>query len=203
MKNSTIRCRLCGHEQAVNLNDFINTTTRRCTNCQTGSFGEYVIATTLLYNGISFDRELRVDIDDKHYRLDFLIQHRLALEYSGMQHFKQGLYYNEAINDGVQKKREWAKSNGYAFIELIATYDIDNIIDDLSKALDLHLQKPTLDFFKQHNPDAATVLDYMRTHSMRQTMKDLSVPSSKIKTYVRLSGYTSVSAWQAENKTDI
>lgn len=102
-KDSIIRCNLCGTERYVDLSSFINTT-MRCTKCQTGSFGEYVIANVLRYNDISFEKEKIIIIDNHRYRLDFLINNRIALEYSGLQHFEKGLYYNEAINNGVKLK---------------------------------------------------------------------------------------------------
>jgi hypothetical protein len=199
-KDSIIKCNLCGHESTVNLSDFINTTTMRCTNCQTGSFGEYVIANTLLYNRISFVREKTIRINNKKYRLDFLIDNKLGLEYSGLQHFEKGLYYNEKINVGVIQKQNWCKQHGYDFVELKAVYDIDNIIEMLSNVLDIKLEKPTSEFFKANNPDMTTVLNYMQTHSARQTENDLQIPRSRIEKFVKLSGYESISAWQADNK---
>ena len=43
-------------------------------------------------------------------------------------------------------------------------------------------------------------LEYMKTHSSRQTAKDLKIPNSKIKLYVNLAGYTSIREWQKDNK---
>lgn len=199
-KDSIIKCTLCGHEQLVNLDNFINTTTTRCTKCQTGSFGEYVIANTLIYNGIPFEREKRININNKRYRLDFLIDNKIGIEYSGLQHFKKGLYYNEKINEGVRLKHEWCIKNNYVFYEMHASYNINEILKSLSDILNTKLNKPTPEFFKNNNPDMISVLNYMKTHSARQTAKDLNIPMSKIKKYVALANYSSISDWQSENK---
>lgn len=198
-KDSVIQCQLCGRKQIVKLDDFINTTTKRCTFCQTGSFGEYVISNTLLYNGISFTREAEVCIEGHKYRIDFIINN-IALEYSGRQHFEKGRYYNEAINSGVDIKRQWAKANGYEFVEMHEHRYMSDIIKHLSEVLDTELQTPTPEFFARNYPDMKTVLSYMRTHSARATHTRLNVPITKIKKYVYLAGYPSISAWQADNK---
>lgn len=202
-KDSIIRCTLCNHEQLVKLSDFINSTTMRCIQCQTGSFGEYIIANTLLYNKISFSREKTIRINNHRYRLDFLINDEIALEYSGLQHFNKGLYYNEKINTGVLLKQTWCEKQGYKFIEIIASYDIKQIVKDLSKILQINLQTPTPEFFRHNNPDIQTVLTYMKTHSSRKTAKDLNIPITKLRKYIFLNGYQSISAWQADNKIDI
>lgn len=202
-KDSIIRCRHCGYEQTIKLDDFINTTTMRCVRCQTGSFGEYVIATALLYNNIPFEREKIIQLNNHKYRLDFLIDNCIGLEYSGDQHFEPGLYYNPAINHGVTEKQSWCKSNGYEFVEIRASYKISEIIKMLSDILQRPLDTPTSEFFKQNNPDMQTVLSYMKTHSARQTMKDLNIPVTKIRKYVILDGYQSISDWQSANKIDI
>lgn len=201
-KDSVIQCTICGAKIEVKLADFIKTTTMRCTNCQTGSFGEYVIATTLRYNNVPFEREKQINVNGKKYRIDFLIDSKIGLEYSGAQHYEPGLYYNPDVNRGVELKKAWCLSQGYRFVEIRASYDIDQIIADVNNSTGLKLNRPTPEFFRTANPDIETVLTYMKTHSMRQTIKDLHVSSSKIKKYVYLSGYKSVSDWQSENKAD-
>lgn len=198
-KDSVIRCRLCGTEKTVNLADMILTTTMRCTTCQTGSFGEYVIATALLYNNVPFEREKQITINGQSCRLDFLIDDKIALEYSGLQHFEKGLYYNEKINQRVEMKKAWALENGYVFIEQLATYTFQEIITDLNRLAGMSLKLPTPEFIKQSNPGIDAVLDYMRTHSSRQTSKDLHVSIAKIRNFVSLAGYRSVSDWQSEH----
>lgn len=198
-KDSVIQCQLCGRKQIVKLDDFINTTTKRCTFCQTGSFGEYVISNTLLYNGISFTREAEVCVKGHKYRIDFIVNN-IALEYSGKQHFEKGRYYNEAINSGVDIKRQWAKDNGYEFVEMHEHRYMSDIITHLSEVLATELQTPTPEFFARNYPDMKTVLSYMRTHSARATQAHLNVPMTKIKKYVYLAGYPSISAWQVDNK---
>lgn len=42
----------------------------------------------------------------------------------------------------------------------------------------------------------------MKTHSARQTMKDLNISVTKIRKYVILDGYQSISDWQSANKID-
>lgn len=199
-KNSIVKCTLCGTERTVKLADMANTTTCRCTTCQTGSFGEYVIATTLAVNEIPFEREKRIDIDGKRYRLDFMIDGRIALEYSGSQHFEKGLYYSKEINDGVDKKRDWCLANGYEFHEQVAAYDVNAIVTALSSIVGTPLKIPSPEDFRKTNPDIATVLSYMKTHSSRQTSKDLHVSIAKIRKYVTLDGYPSIAAWQAANQ---
>lgn len=202
-KESIIRCTLCGFEHKVNLSDVINTTSKRCTNCQTGSFGEYVIRHVLRYNNIPYETEVPVHVNHKNYRLDFLIDNHIALEYSGLQHFKEGLYFNQDITDGVAIKAEWSKQKGYDFHEIIAKKTMNEIINDLSMVLKRPLIKPTPEFFAKSDENMVEVLNYMRHHSARKTSKDLKVPMSKIKKYIQINGYSSISAWQAENKNDI
>lgn len=199
-KDSVIRCSLCGYEHVVKLANFIKTTTMRCTKCQTGSFGEHVIANTLLYNNIPFEREKTIKISNHKYRLDFLIDNQVGLEYSGSQHFEKGLYYNDEINKGVALKRKWCIERGYRFVELTASYDVQRIVDNVAMILNVELKTPTSDFFKSHNPDMQSVLTYMKTHSARQTMKDLHIPVTKIKKFVYLAGYKSISDWQSDTK---
>lgn len=201
-KDSIIRCTLCNNEQLVNLSDFINTSTMRCTCCQTGSYGEYVISNVLLFNDIPFEREKIIEINNHKYRLDFLIDNRYALEYSGLQHFEKGLYYNEKINEGVNIKKKWCEEHGYEFTEIKASYSMSQIICDISNVIHKTLKTPSSEFFKKNTPDMQTVLNYMKTHSARQTMKDLKIPVTKLKKYVFLTGYQSISAWQADNKVD-
>lgn len=199
-KDSVIKCTLCGTEQTVKLADMIATTTCRCTVCQTGSFGEYVIATTLAANCIPFEREKRIDVGKNRYRLDFMIDSHIGLEYSGAQHFEPGLYHKESINEGVEKKRAWCIKNGYEFYELRAVYDVPEIVQMLSNVLQRDLSIPSPDDFRRTNPDMVTVLCYMKSHSARQTNKDLHVSIAKIRKYVKLDGYPSIAAWQAANK---
>lgn len=199
-KDSIIKCTLCGTEQTVKLADMIATTTCRCTVCQTGSFGEYVIATTLTVNGVPFEREKRIDIGGNRYRLDFMIDGRVALEYSGAQHFEPGFYHKDSVNEGVEKKRGWCLENRYEFYELRAVYDIPEIVRMLSDVLHKDLRIPSPEDFRRTNPDMATVLGYMKSHSARQANKDLHVSIAKIRKYVKLDGYPSIAAWQAANK---
>ena len=198
---STIRCTLCGRvQEKVNLANFIRTTSRRCTQCQTGSFGEYVIANTLQYNEIPFERERKIRINNHIYRLDFLINNQIALEYSGNQHFDETtLYYREYIIENMRYKKEWAEKHGYQFVEMRYERLMTSIVQKLSEIIEMPLKTPTPEFFKKNNPTMAQTLEYMLTHSMRQTMTDLNIPSSKIKNYVRLDGYPSVLAWQLAN----
>lgn len=199
-KSSTIKCSLCDNQQLVNLSDMINTTSRRCTNCQTGSFGEYVIRNTLRFNQIPFESEVRIDAGRRRYRLDFLIDDAVALEYSGMQHFEQGRYFNEAVNHGVLSKQRWALDNDYQFHEIVARRSLSAIIEALATVLGRSLETPTPEFFATSDEAMLTVLAHLETHSARQTTKDLRVPISKIHKFVQLAGYESVSAWQAEHQ---
>jgi len=201
-KDSIIKCTLCGFKQKVNLSDMINTTSKRCTNCQTGSFGEYVIKHVLRYNNIPYVSEVNVVVNNKTYRLDFLIQEKIAVEYSGLQHFEKGRYYNEDINNGVKVKAKWAVRNKYEFHEIVAKKTMDEIINALADVIQQPLQKPTPEFFTKSNNAIDDVLAYMKTHSARQTSKDLDIPISRIKKYIQIAGYSSISAWQAENKID-
>lgn len=199
-KESVIECSICNHQRTVNLADVINTTSKRCTNCQTGSFGEYVIRNTLLFNEIPFESELIIPVNGKKYRLDFLIDNRVALEYSGLQHFEEGLYYNPLINEGVVHKKKWATDNGYEFHEIRAVKTFGKIRRELVKVLKQPLQTPSPEFFAESDEAMINVLDYMRDNSARKTTRDLNIPMTKIKRYVQLAGYTSISAWQAENQ---
>ena len=199
-KDSVIRCTLCGNKMPANISDFVNTTTMRCPRCQTGSFGEYVIANVLLRNGIPFDREKRIDVDGRRYRLDFLVDGRIGIEYSGAQHFQPGPYYDERINEGVRVKKDWCIRHGYAFEEIEAAYDVDEIIARLSKALGVPLERPSPAFFRSNNPGMAEVLGYMETHSARQAMARFGIPDTKIERYVKLDGYRSISDWQSDNR---
>lgn len=201
-KESIIQCTLCDFKQTVNLSNMINTTSRRCTNCQTGSFGEYVIRHVLRYNDIPYESEVPVNIKNRKYRMDFLIDKRIALEYSGLQHFQEGLYFNQEINEGVREKAQWSKQQGYEFHEIIAKRTMNEIIHELSKIIKQPLEKPTPQFFAESDESMKTILDYMRNHSARQTAKDLNIPMTKIKKYIQLDGYSSISEWQAENKND-
>lgn len=198
-KDSTIRCNLCNTEITVNLSNFINTTTKRCTTCQTGSFGEYVIANILNYNNVPFVREKTIYENGHKYRIDFFVQEHIGIEYSGAQHFEKGLYYNEEITKGVKIKERWCKTKGYEFHEIKAKDDITYIIKTLENILKQTLKYPTADFFANNNPGMKRTLAYMKKHSARQTMKDLHLPVSRLKKYVKLQGYDSISDWQSEN----
>lgn len=197
---STIRCTLCGVVRQVVLSDMINTTSRRCTNCQTGSFGEYVIRNTLNFNEIPFETEVPLKLKGCNYRLDFLIAGKIALEYSGAQHFEEGLYYNESITRGVVLKRQWALEKGYEFHEIVANKTMRMIIRDLAATLNRTLRTPPAAYFANNDEAMATVLAYMQTHSARQTSRDLKVSIPKIRKYVQLAGYESITAWQAEHQ---
>lgn len=199
-KNSTIKCLLCKNVQVVNLADMINTTSQRCTNCQTGSFGEYIIRNTLRFNEIPFESEVRIDVGHNRYRLDFLIDNTIALEYSGLQHFEPGRYFNHAVNQGVIAKEQWAIDNDFVFHEIIAKRKMADIIGDLGSVLGQALATPTPEFFATSDEAMVTVLNHMSTHSARQTCRDLQIPITKIQKYVQLAGYKSISAWQGENQ---
>lgn len=200
-KDSIIKCNLCGHEQTVNLSDFINTTSKRCTCCQTGSFGEYVIANTLLYNAIPFEKEKHIRIKSHTYRLDFLINDTFAVEYSGRQHFDNSCkYYNKSVNEAVRLKRDWCLANGYTFHEIVASKTMKDVIKSLETVMQRKLMVPTPEFLRKNNPDMQKVLAYMRVHSARQTERDLRIPKTKIQHYVYLEGYQSISDWQSDNK---
>ena len=199
-RESVIRCTLCGIFRDVNLADMINTTSRRCTNCQTGSFGEHVIRHTLRFNKIPFRSEVPIRIRSRRLRLDFLIEDRLALEYSGLQHFEAGAYFNEDINRGVRSKELWAIEQGYSFHEMVAKKTMIAIIADLTLVLERRLETPTAEFFAASDEVMTQVLTYMETHSARQTERDLQVSRTRIQRYIRLAGFESISAWQAENR---
>lgn len=202
-KNSTIKCNLCDNTQIVNLSNFINTTTRRCTICETGSFGEYIIKTTLLFNNIHFQQEFVIMKNDVRTRLDFLITHPetkalIGIEYSGKQHFEEGCYFNKNINDNVEYKAQWLHDNGYDFHEIAATYNIEELISVLSEKLNYKLKRPTPEFISRI-PNLKSTLDYMLTHSARQTMRDLGISRDKIGLFVKIAGYDSVSHFQKSN----
>lgn len=197
--NNIIKCNLCGITRKVNLSDFINTTSMRCTNCETGSFGEFVIATCLTYNKIKFTSEYEVNIDNHKYRIDFMINDNLGLEYHGDQHYNEGLYYDEKVNYGVEQKRKWCERNGIKYLELKYSKTMINIITSLSELLNMELTIPPAEYMRHYSPDMATTLDYLSNHSARQTMRDLNIPVTKLKHYVSLQGYHSISDWQKDN----
>ena len=197
--NNIIKCNLCGIEHTINLSDFINTTSMRCTHCETGSFGEFVIATCLDYNNITFVREYDVTINEHKYRIDFMINDTIGLEYHGDQHYNEGLYYDEKINYGVEQKRKWCNDNGFDYLELTYSKTMNNIIQSLSDILNIELTTPPSDYLKHYSPDMTTTLSYLSKHSARQTMKDLNIPVTKLRRYVSLQGYHSISDWQNEN----
>lgn len=198
-KDSIIRCNLCGSMITVNLSDFINTTTKRCTMCQTGSFGEYVIANVLKYNNVPFIREKQICENGHQYRIDFFVQNHIGIEYSGQQHFEKGLYYNQKIIKGVKIKKRWCETNSYKFYEIRAKDSIPYILEQLELILAKTLKRPTAEFFAKNNPSIDKALSYMKTHSARQTEKDLCIPRSRLQKYVKLQGYSSISEWQSEN----
>lgn len=200
-KNSIIRCRRCNQQRTIKLSDFIHTT-MRCTNCQTGSFGEYIIANTLRYNRIPFKREYEIQENKKHYRIDFIIQETVVIEYSGEQHFKKGFMYNEKITSGIQSKKQWCEQNNISFHEIKASNktSMADIIKTLESILKRKIKTPTPEFFMHTDPDMKTVLEYMKSHSARQTASDMNIPMTKIKRYVMLNGYKNISDWQSDNK---
>lgn len=200
-KNSIIECKRCHTRRLVKLSNVICTTTLRCPTCQTGSFGEYVIANVLRYNNIPFKREYGITNNEKAYRIDFIVDDNIVVEYSGEQHFTPGFMYNQTISDGVKSKEKWAKQQGFHFFEIKGAHNenMRRLMQELSHILNSELTTPTRDFFMNTDPDMATVLDYMKTHSARQTMKDLSIPVTKIRKYVTLCGYNSISSWQLDN----
>ena len=63
----------------------------------------------------------------------------------------------------------------------------------------MELTTPPSDYLKHYSPDMTTTLDYLSTHSARQTMRDLNIPVTKLKHYVSLQGYHSISDWQNDN----
>ena len=198
--DNIIQCLYCNTEKTVNLSDMINTQSMRCTTCETGSYGEFVIATTLLVNHIEFEREFLVTHNGRKYRIDFMIG-SIGLEYNGMQHYEEGLYYNPKINDAMIIKKQWCDEHNVTYIEMMSKRTMTDIINDLSRILDIQLQTPTPEQVTLYNPEMLDVLEYMKTHSARQTMKDLSLPVTKLRKYVELQGYSSISEWQNENKT--
>lgn len=205
-KNSVIKCNICCNNQIVNLSNFINTTTRRCTICETGSFGEYIIKTTLLFNNVQFQQEFTILKNGTRTRLDFLITHPetkslIGIEYSGKQHFEEGCYFNERINENVKHKAQWLHDNGHQFHEITATYDVDEIISTLSEKLNYKLKRPTSEFISRI-PNLKSTLDYMLTHSARRTMLDLGLSRDKLNLFVKIAGYQSVSDFQKSNNFD-
>lgn len=76
---------------------------------------------------------------------------------------------------------------------------MNNIIQSLSEILNIELTTPPSDYLKHYSPDMTTTLSYLSKHSARQTMKDLNIPVTKLRRYVSLQGYHSISDWQNEN----
>lgn len=197
--NNKIKCLFCDNVQVVNLSNFINTTTKRCPFCESGSFGEFIIASTLRYNNISFEREFVVSSSTKSkLRIDFMTS-RCAIEFNGEQHDNPGLYYNSKINNGMILKEQWCINNNISYEIISWTTDIDEIISKLSDKLKLKLKKPTPEYFSKSTPKMKQVLEYMKTNSARSTSKDLNIPTSKLKKFVKLAGYSSISDWQNSN----
>lgn len=197
-KNNCIKCLLCGVEHIVNLSDFLNSTSKRCTHCESGSYGEFVIAACLSYNNIEYKREQIVVINGHKYRFDFILNNRV-IEYNGEQHFKPGLYYSENINIGMQRKEQWCKAHKYQFIEIPYSRTLNDIFQSLSEKLNCALKLPTPDYIAKFTPELKDVLEYMKSHSARQTCKDLNITRYKLQNYIYLAGYSSISQWQKEN----
>lgn len=199
-KNNIIECQFCKKQVTVNLSDMINTTYMRCNYCQTGSFGEYIIKNILNYNNIPFEEQFIVPIQNKKLRIDFFIYPNIAIEYQGKQHNNKGAYYNEQINKNMKIKKNYCVKNNIQFYEIWDEFNAQNILENLKKILQIPLKFPDNEYMTNRNPNMKTVLQYMRTHSARQTERHFKIPKTKIQKYVKLTGYESISDWQSENK---
>lgn len=195
-KDNIIRCQYCGYQQRVNLSDFINTTTMRCVHCETGSFGEFIIKTCLQFNHIPFKQEYTISGRHK-YRIDFLIDHRIAIEYNGMQHYDPTHKQYQAITQGMKAKRNWCKTHHIKFIEIKYDKRASIIINRLNTVLGMSLRTPTPEFYKAHNPDIVKVLDALKIKSSRKVMEQFHIPVTKLRYYVMVDGCDSISQWQS------
>lgn len=98
-----------------------------------------------------------------------------------------------------QQKRQWCKAHNITYLEQRYSKTMQSIILDLSKILQLSLKTPSSTYLQHYSNEMNEILAYLSTHSARQTMKDLNVPVTKLRHYVSLQGYLSISDWQREN----
>lgn len=137
----------CGFKYRNNYNNFRNG--QRCPRCSARnaaggkSMAVLFIINILLENGIDFETEKKFpDLKDKRsLRYDFYLKdYNLLIEYNGSQHFKISEMFNEEYHENMernyQKKIEYAKENGYDFLEL--NYN-ENPIQKLADKLNLKL----------------------------------------------------------------
>jgi hypothetical protein len=108
-----------------------------CSRCNSPSKGELQIKRWLLDNRIPFEIE-KTFLDFKtpkgsYYRFDFYLpEHRILLEYDGIQHHKPTLFNNYDTNSQINIdniKTKYAQDNGY---KLIRINNLKEISDKLS-----------------------------------------------------------------------
>lgn len=133
---SHVKCCICGLTQYKSYNSVVNLSVR-C-DCQVESKGESLIKEFLMYNKIQFEKEKTFDllIDSGNLRYDFFIPSKnLIIEYDGIQHFKEILFFEsslEYIQSHDDLKNKYAENNGYNIIRI--SYK-ENTYEKLEKIL--------------------------------------------------------------------
>lgn len=115
-----------------------NKHTQSCGKCKkSGSIGEKTIVNLLEQNGINFNREQRVKINNVFYRFDFYVNNQYMIEFDGIGHYQAtgGWNTDKRVVETQQRdkiKNEWCKENRIPLIRIPYTHLKDLCIEDLS-----------------------------------------------------------------------
>lgn len=113
------------------------------------SYGELVIKSILVKNGIDFSEQVTILIDGKTHRFDFYIEsYNLFIEYDGEQHYSgsTGYYKNKTmdIKNRDKIKDMYVKSIGSRIIRIPYTYStVEDIAKFMMTSLSINLSIPS------------------------------------------------------------